>query len=170
MIPATHFGPIVDGKAWFVFESSPVHGVRRITDLDRPCDTCGGALGRNVYRDSNDPGCFVRCPDCIDGRHTFDVEVECEGPAGANIASTDGTFRRLMPVSVVPGMVLPIIDTSAMTDDELDDTPADFVEWDHPKNIVLWRDDRFVAHVGRQMPSAAAQVTGMWAVQVQVHS
>ena len=46
------------------------------------------------------------CPDCDGaGWHTFDIEVECDGPIGANIASTDGTFRRLYRASVVEGMV-----------------------------------------------------------------
>jgi hypothetical protein len=73
MIPATDIS--IDGDtAWLV--------VDHFDDLDRfvweeenvrPCDTCGGS---GYGEDSGGMGGRESCPDCIDGRHTFNIEVQ----------------------------------------------------------------------------------------------
>ena len=98
MIPATHWADNNDGTAWLVEEAAPDSPSGwPATRNDRPCDTCGGDCedGPNYHT----PIAW-HCPDCIDGRHTFDIEV-----VGY---SEHGRFTRTHRVSIVPGMVLPI--------------------------------------------------------------
>jgi len=102
-------------------------GVAHITKpLDRPCDTCDGT-GCDIdfcrecgdeYEDpcdrhaehvnqTDDDGC---CPACHgSGRHCFDIEVVTK--AGGRF--TPRTEYETLTVSVVPGMVLPIISWTA---------------------------------------------------------
>lgn len=114
MIPVDRINFTGDGHAWFV--TGTRGGSLEAAALDRPCDTCGGtgtvhcpgpsvkpqtqmqrnAAGLVMGRDY----CYGMhmghdCPDCIDGRHTFDIEVG-EGER------CHSTVHR---VSVVPGMV-----------------------------------------------------------------
>lgn len=107
MIAADRFHDNGDGTAWLLPRRCPddrapqgahwwrgdpcVFGYRA---LDRPCDTC----------DEHDPGWdhYGKCPDCIDGRHTFDIAVEC------SMYPPDECPHRFR-ASVVPGMVLPLV-------------------------------------------------------------
>ena len=70
MIPASHWHDNGDGTAWWVEPDGVDHAmVVYWRGLDRPCDTCGGDL--DLAEPEGD------CPDCIDGRHTFEIEVPC---------------------------------------------------------------------------------------------
>ena len=42
--------------------------------LNRPCDACGGRV--QMYWDHDPDLPMGKCISCIDGRHTFDLEVE----------------------------------------------------------------------------------------------
>ena len=115
MIPASSFGPIIDGKAWVVYLPNPVKRLDQWPRLDRPCDDCDGKSvngtddERDLWKDN-----------CINGRHTFTVEVEgrCDPMGHCCFAGCDllpcGCCRnaphlaqpvRTLRVSVVPGMV-----------------------------------------------------------------
>jgi hypothetical protein len=181
MIPADVFGPIVDGEAWWVVRKCPEpRGQQSMhTDcnvgakiLDRPCATCGGMpLGFDGFHD---------CPDCSGtGRHTFIVEVEneewhCETCNDSGISHTgdtasdcgycptDHTYR----VSVVPGMVLPIV---TMTQACSDDQPLPFIiapAIGYNAVIAGYPDAEHETVV--TLPSAAAP--GLWAVKLRVLS
>ena len=70
-----------------------------ITAFDRPCGTCNGeesneTVGRDIWY----------CPDCIDGRHTFEIEVDRWA-----LGNRHGPKAITLRVSVVPGVVLPIV-------------------------------------------------------------
>jgi hypothetical protein len=72
--------------------------------LDRPCDTCGGTLAQGQAPDD-------RCPDCGGtGRHTFTVEVGTYTPNGIPDDPSIAIYCERRRVSVVPGMVLPIVE------------------------------------------------------------
>jgi hypothetical protein len=102
MIPASHWHDNGDGTVWVVFNViAPEYDPW--TPYDRPCDTCHGARYDRA---------IAPCPDCDGtGRHTFTIEVD------------DGEYPLDRPLdfrcSVVPGMVLPIVDQ----DDGCPDTP-----------------------------------------------
>jgi hypothetical protein len=105
MIPADCWLDNGDGTGWWVLESTLVHGVRPIATLDRPCDTCDG---RKVlpWQPGELPGGGY-CPKCIDGRHTFEIEVSelvTNHPDHPNV----GRWQcRTLRVSI--GMVLEIV-------------------------------------------------------------
>jgi hypothetical protein len=119
MIPVDRITFTDDGHAWWIVK--PVHrmGVTNTVgddyddpswfmSLDRPCGTCDGhrwdwkrCADEDLQVD--DPVDYYPCPDCIDGRHTFDIEVE-------DVDEWDQSFSvNAYRVSVVPGMVLPIV-------------------------------------------------------------
>jgi hypothetical protein len=184
MIPATSFGPIVDGKAWVICPNEIEHDSDpdwlRLAfwhGSDRPCGTCGGKPWWEKHWWSTPHKDWLRtlpderfdlvastCPDCDGtGRHTFDIEVAWQ-------TEVDAYESERLRVSVVPGMVLPIVDCVGA-----------FAEvWENftPNPAVLWRRGN-VYNVGPKLlvgntltrialPPAAAP--GMWAVQVQVQS
>jgi hypothetical protein len=162
MIPADHFGPTVNGEAWWVMDEAPHSGLNAI---DRPCDTCDGSGlrvasspdGREVY---HGPGL---CPDCDGtGRHTFDIEVACEACGDRHdipIGNSSGgaTYR----VSVVLGMVLPIVDVV----DECPEHSHLCVFYDRRTNRWSFSDDTKLDPVTALPPDAKP---GMWAVKVAV--
>ena len=174
VIPADHITFTDDGHAWWVCK--PVHraGVTNTVGddyddpswfmwLDRPCDTCGGQ--GFLYMPEDGIPCEA---DCIDGRHTFDIEVECAVPMCANgvpgywedggeCGYCEGTTIRKLRVSVVPGMVLPV---NAILD----------LETAAPQFLVDEDGDVFGVGVGvddgDDFPPAAAP--GTWAVKLRV--
>lgn len=121
------------GHGWLPVCSEHSDGVQvvpgppaAIVALDKACERCGGrGFQIGGGRITNQA---VKCPDCIDGRHTFEITVPCgycgwdtSRPPGMIPESSGGTYlcsngcgtgtvtRR---VSIVPGMVLPIIENS----------------------------------------------------------
>ena len=107
MIPADHI--TIDGDtAWLVFGDDDNERMflpaEWATDLDRPCDTCDGHPPEWDH--------YGKCPDCIDGRHTFEIDVQtCDVyDCAACIGDGPGSHHRQRThrVSIVPGMVLPI--------------------------------------------------------------
>lgn len=148
MITADRFS--IDGDtAWLVFTDEPPFQLRCVEfwqDYDRPCDTCDGHPPEWDH--------YGKCPDCIAGRHTFDLIVEADHP----LIHLPGA-RIIHRVSIVPGMVLPI--------------EADSTDPLYPR--VVMRDDRkqvlvmpgYQRHdIPSRFPSAAAP--GMWAVKLRV--
>lgn len=100
MIPFDHWHDNGDGTAWLVksgFDSD--FPASRLSELDRPCDTC------SQYSGPND---VINRKDCIDGRHTFEVEVEHHDAAYMTYQTSEPSTRTYR-VSIVPGMVLPIL-------------------------------------------------------------
>jgi len=123
MIPADRFRLTDDGHAWWVVTEGLIESWK-VESPDRPCDSfrpvcnrIGPGFGKPDHRG---------CPDCNGtGRHTFDVEVECWNDCkrfGGRVPGwargsgwdwvpcwCDGTFKIALRVSVIPGMILPII-------------------------------------------------------------
>jgi hypothetical protein len=118
MIPRTaiHFNP--DGTAWLVTHecdcdhrlSVGCHLTYR--NLDDECRPCGG--DSNLwFRLGGSP-----CPDCDGtGRHTFTVDVAWQTEVDAYESETHR-------VSVVPGMVLPIVRGACPTPTNAEHRPA----------------------------------------------
>jgi hypothetical protein len=149
--------------------------------LDRPCETCNGRKAVEAeFWDLTDPNNhlgWVDCPDCHGtGRHTFAIDIKCPTYGDTHIGSvragtgrcehggcTGGilTFR----VSVVPGMVLPILTVGV--EGYPTDPPEQFV-WITKKGVlrVVNCVEKSDTHCG-QAPSAATK--GMYAVKLAVH-
>jgi hypothetical protein len=80
---------IIDGdEAWVVVAPDPKRGGISGQWLARPCNHCDGTEWLNVED--------INC-DCIDGRHTFDIEVE--HPAGLYYGHIK---RRAAVIEVLP--------------------------------------------------------------------
>lgn len=179
LTPADRITFTDDGHAWIVVDAHenfpPSPGEMVWAALDRPCDHCGALVragdqvidtegrrwvnGRSVAR--HEP---FRCPDCIDGRHTFDIEVVRRVfNGGAGGTSTD-TYR----VSVVPGMVLPIeeVDPPLVPYPDHDALVRYAGDASEPWFIYTEHDDMTDTVWG--VPPAAAP--GMWAVKLKVQS
>ena len=176
MIPATHFLPLHDGTAWVVFgdddNERDFFPAEWVTDLDRPCDTCDGTGAQNPdedYDDINiawavdvDTGPLYDCTaDCIDGRHTFDIEVPRHvAPMrdGIHIGTTV-----TLQVSIIPGMILPIRDNE-----------TDYGTPNHSGDMFICADGTAYIDTPEDymtditLPSAAAP--GMWAVKLRLCS
>ena len=170
MIPATHVHDDGDGTAWVVFgdddNERDFFPAEWVTDLDRPCDLCDGT-GANQpdedYDDINiawavddDTGPLYDCTACIDGRHTFDIEVPRHvAPMrdGIHIGTTV-TYR----VSIIPGMILPIGDRD-------DESTTALIFINEVGNAYLY-DPHQPINVPVTLPPAARP--GMWAVKLRV--
>jgi hypothetical protein len=160
MIPATSFQLNDDGTAWCVLANhAKMGGWPWWMALDRPCDTCGGDL--DLAEPEGD------CTDCIDGRHTFTVEVE---PFNAELA--DAFNLPFVPithrVSVVPGMVLPIVEEAGSKD-----IPGRVVTYNVQSGlggsvVRTWLWDGLEARESITLPPDARP--GMWAVLVKMAS
>ena len=190
MISADHFRDNGDGTAWWVLTENDCFIEWDIPRwFNRPCNLCdGGAF--EIDSGFNDGV----CPDCNGtGSHTFDVEVECwhdckrfggSVPGWARGSGwdwvpcwCDGTFKIALRVSIIPGMILPIIrgacpaptnsphrpahvHLAEPSDDNQDQSgickeDCDLV-WDNP-----WKSQNLVT-----LPPAARP--GMWAVKVRI--
>jgi hypothetical protein len=106
VIPADHISFNGDGTAWVVTERMMNTGLDAVVAgaFDRRCDTCGGTLAQGQAPDD-------RCPDCGGtGRHTFTVEVGTYTPNGIPDDPSIAIYCERRRVSVVPGMVLPIVE------------------------------------------------------------
>ena len=169
-IPADHWHANNDGTAWLIAQRcrddrAPqeahwgvghpcVYGCRA---LDRPCGTCDGR-GIAAVTSRGEDG-YDACPDCIDGRHTFEVEIDRSStlinfPPGTTMTQT-------LRVSIVPGMVLPIVEL--VTGGECPDSPhvcLPFDQW------CFYDGD--VSEEDIALPPAAKP--GMWAVKLAVQS
>jgi hypothetical protein len=157
MIPADQWLDNGDGTAWVATRATAEGAPYPIPfDLfDRPCDLC-------------DPHAWIGgkpdlpCGDCDGtGRHTFPIEVEHDGPTGAHIASSDGSFRRVYRVSVKPGMVLPIVEHEQWRLDPMFPVVTKVM-----LRYMLRRANGTCDWI--TLPSAAKP--GMWCVKLQVHS
>ena len=151
MIAADHIA--FDGDtAWLVME----HLEAWLGLKDRPCVTCTGTGLVPFGLPSNGP---ERCPDCIDGRHTFEIEVATSESKGF------GEFIDTYRVSIVPGMVLPIVDTLPESGYQVEGQRAVF-------NDPAWPGESFIRNIRGDIDGIAAlppaAKPGMWAVQLNV--
>ena len=146
MIPADHITSDGD-MAWLVVAADPDE-YGWAAALDRPCDTCGST--------APDAPFIQNCPDCINGRHTFEIEVSFG-------AMTRGF--RTHRASVVPGMVLPII-----ADCRSDRIPAQAcIEVVSASYIREWCwSDRWKRWQHRVVTLPPAAKPGMWAIQLKI--
>ena len=144
MIDVDHWHNCEDGTAWLV-TSQTVNGKPYLPlfpnghgytfeSLDRPCDGCDGEGFA-----SNEMVMGVDCPDCDgSGRHVFDLEVAWQTEVDA--------YEQAYRVSVVPGMVLPIVS-------EVDP-------------VFIAREEFPLITIDVTLPPAAT--TGLWAVKVRI--
>ena len=197
-IPASHIKFSDDRKtAWVVFDDDDNERLARsshafVSDLDRPCDTCGGS-GCNKGRPNPSHVDCIPCPACHgSGRPCFEIEVRTEctcerrtigGGAGwydhatdcpvrsikGYLASEGSHFVRTLAVSVVPGMVLPIVDEMDILNGAT--VPTTHIiyrrKWDDSVQTWLCIMTEPGASVVT-LPSAAAP--GMFAVRLNVHT
>jgi hypothetical protein len=165
MTPATHIRfNDAHTEAWMLAPDFASFMVYR--QIDRQCDMCYGR------------GTCVLCDGT--GRHTFTIDIECpvlafEGSAVHDhpdvnpcpVCSGVTTYR----VSVVPGMVLPIV---AWDEQKQIATLDHFIATGWKQNPEWAVEYRRGAHIGRQqkpitLPSAATPGKH-WAVKLEVHS
>lgn len=154
----------IDGDtAWVVVDR---HSKYQWSMLDRPCATC------ERYRQlpiDNQPT-TVRCPDCDGtGRHTFNEARKrciCNGDSPPDPACP-GIGPHTRTVSVVPGMVLPIMSPESCRSK----APERCIElWDRTRyggEAWLWLTYDQPHATMIDLPSAA--VPGMWAVKLNIH-
>jgi len=201
MIPASHIKFSDDRKtAWVVFDDDDNERLARssrafISDLDRPCSTCGGrgeVVVSGGYYTADDwpiPVRYGPCPDCHgSGRPCFEIEVRTEctcerrtigGGAGwydhatdcpvrsikGYLASDGWHFVRTLTVSVMKGTVALITDGTKPCDNG-----EAHIRDDGPGYLPM---NRWVAMPARgvgeyvRLPSAAAP--GMFAVLLDIH-
>jgi hypothetical protein len=145
-------------EAWLVreaWEVDPDH------DADRPCDRCFGEGVILVVNQGEEP-----CGVCNGtGRHPFDIEVAVEHTGTGWIADRHR-------VSVIPGMVLPIVKRHPIshysTLAEGETTRVILRSLPAPGGVVV----EYTNHSGAvvddlTLPPAAKP--GMWAVKLHVH-
>jgi hypothetical protein len=182
-IPKDHISFNDDGtEAWIVFMVMPPvtqEGSVRSPwfALNRPCDMCQGTAWSCIVE--TDEGDFMEdtCPDCIDGRHTFTIEVEqdrdawvCECSAIGRHHCVYNGWREVFPlsartyrVSVIPGMVLKMRQWQHPL-------PTDMT---YPCLIQMPKGYWLTAHTdsfsdGFQVPLPPAAAPGIWAVKLKV--
>lgn len=153
MIPADHIAFNDDGTTWLVFGDDDNERMflpaEWADDLDRPCDTCGGNWQDYLEPLDRDGNVVSPCPDCHGtGRHTFDIEVADERRPWPEHHKT---YR----VSIVPGMVLPIVDRRMQPTTPTG--PVILLGFNGPS---IWTES--TGHQPINLPPAAAP--GMWAV------
>ena len=179
-IPADHWHANNDGTAWLIAQRcrddrAPqeahwgvghpcVYGCRA---LDRPCGTCDGR-GIAAVTSRGEDGYDV-CPDCIDGRHTFTVEVACDFCNGntppPNVVAPPcwkcaGRKSGAHRVSIAPGMVLPVQADPSPGSAKIGFDGVSF--WHYNTTTEPWTHERVT------LPPAARP--GMWAVKLAVQS
>jgi len=159
MIPRDRILLDDDGYGWWVLGPWTQDDNPPIKQLDRPCDTCGGK--RCVENFSVQYG-WDRCPDCIDGRHTWTAEVSRN-----SMPMRDGVHQgrtRSVRLSVVPDMVLPIYGEHPCDWPEMltADRPCVIIKDDG--TAVLWDGAGDITSI--KMPDAAKPGES-WAVRVR---
>lgn len=153
MIPADHI-TIDKGTAWCAFKLDGPDRLAWWKYVDRPCDTCGGQDVRTL----NATGWHDHCTDCGGtGRHTFEIEVPGNvfGWGGKR-----GDEPHTLRVSVVPGVVLPIVDSA-----NSHDVPDDCIDL-RSGGITKHRCGPVWEPVDDFPPAAKP---GMWVVRLAVH-
>lgn len=130
-----------------------------LSELNRPCETCDGT-GKRQFVPAYEGGPprstrLPHCPDCINGRHTFDLSVE----------QHRGFFRTAYRAAIIE--VLPIIEPLPESGFQIHDSPAIFSD-------PNWRGEWFkrtargdVDGIGPK-DSLPAAAPGMHAVRLAV--
>lgn len=155
-----------DGEAWLVLEGHAVRGERRwdsrryMSDLDRPCSTCGGT--RKVPGMNRSPGDLLfPCPACNGtGRHTFDLEVEADYFLEPTHHHVLADVHR---VSVIEGMVPPIVADY----DESGPFPL-IVQDEDLRFYLVTAEDEAAGSDGAPITLPPAAAPGMFAVKLKV--
>lgn len=186
MTPADHWHDNGDGTAWLVFDDHAVRGDRwwdsrrYMSDLGRPCDTCGGfcRLRENAADSYGRP-----CPDCDGtGRHTFDVEVECSCACHRLHSKYPGLSRDALGqckrdgscvggtltyrASIVPGMVLPLVAI------DQHNTIGHYIVQTQPSGRCWELDNTdfpVKQHGDSDITLPAAAAPGIYAVKLRIH-
>ena len=180
-IPADHIKFSDDSTtAWWVVPEMSDPRAFDVTDalnLDRPCSTCDGDGREANAHDGTSYGDFTDCLDCHgSGRHCFDIAAD-QGWMQES-ASAGATLWHPRPVtltvSVVPGMVLPIVGVAC---------PGFTNDLDRPAHIHMAKsgetgmcvhnadmlyDSPWKSRNAVDLPFAAA--VGMFAVRLNVHT
>ena len=160
MIPASHIKFSDDRKtAWVVFDDDDNERLARsshafVSDLDRPCSTCGGH--GSIPNNRIGGGWMDDCEFCHgSGRPCFDIDVAPEYIAAG--WDWPGPSLHRLTVSVVEGMVLGPLDDGQFVGE------SDY--WYEEPNILRhFHDDQNDI----TLPDAAA--VGMFAVWFNVHT
>ena len=166
MIPAEDI--LIDGDtAWWIADGplrdSRYSSRRFIDDFDHPCMTCGGETNLTAA----DGETFVDCPDCIDGRRALEIEVECSFCRGGAWDSHCYKGTRTLTVSVVPGMVLPIMEIIPSQESWVEPWQA-IVGVPGLFSLYSWPGYGSAHGDWVRLPSSARP--GRWAVQLKVAS
>lgn len=149
MIPFDRWHDNGDGTAWMVV-TLPVSAAMQ--HFDRPCDcNCHDSAGPDVVEEC----------DCIDGRHTFPIEVSlCDTacPFSAHPASQ-------LRASIIPGMVIPIIDPGPCSPEVIPCIEL-WTKGTSAGDAWLWLDDQQRHALSVNLPDG--KQVGMYAVKVKV--
>jgi hypothetical protein len=158
VIPFDRWHDNGDGTAWMVV-TLPVSAAMQ--HFDRPCDcNCHDSAGPDVVEEC----------DCIDGRHTFTVEVE-HAANGCQIGSCrdqDSDLRygvHRLRVSIIPGMVIPIIDPGPCSPEVIPCIEL-WTKGTSAGDAWLWLDDQQRHALSVNLPDGKR--VGMYAVKVKV--
>jgi hypothetical protein len=165
-IPASSIHLNGDGTAWLIVDETPTGttaGRETAQRMARPCDSCNGDEWM-IEPDGDDPGCH--CDGCVNGRHTFTVEVECHicHNDPERIRWCSAAHWPTLRVSIREGMVLKVFDHPLRGGNrsgiELGNQDAD-----HESPNTRWWHGQW-SPLGELPPDAKS---GMWAVLLDVH-
>jgi hypothetical protein len=180
MIPATHIAIDAD-TAWWVVPPPGTQGAPGNVNatiagmLDRPCDRCDGDMVDGSHEAAlyyAYSGKITTCDDCDNtGRHTFTVDVAGCAHSMVDPCGDCGEVG-IIPhrVSVVPGMVLPIVNYD---DWQLHDEHPSCVVINYifaaKRHDILMGATRCGGATGEDITMPPAAAPGMWAVQLNIH-
>ena len=121
--------------------------------FNRPCVVCKG-LGRDIA------DLVTPCPDCIDGRHTFDIEVEADYFLGPMHHHVLAEVHRVHVLDVMP--IIDVPDTGYPHP-----KPEQFAYVSKAGSLrVVNCSAQTDTYIGKPPPDAAP---GQWLVRLAVH-
>lgn len=171
MIPATSF--LLDGDTALVVEYDRPGVLGGWCDHNRTCDTCGGTGWRSDHSTGCDRACGGKCGGtgiqecgCIDGRHTFTIEVEAYEVQPIGLARPKPATLTVHVIDVLPIYGQP--------DSPLPAGTGKWV-WHSPDDADPDRRGTFLCEIAGSetvmtpiaLPPDAAP--GKWLVRVKVH-
>lgn len=157
MIVSDHIIFNDDNTAWIVFDAHtnfpPTLGELKWVSFDCPCDICDGRgvlevtpMAWQMHDDIED------CTACFNGRYAFDITVQ--------------RYKQYVPaysalhfrVSIVPGMVLPIVDN-----------------WLKEESFIVPFSRGYMLHLASEHTAEMIDLppatnVGMWAVKIQFNN
>jgi hypothetical protein len=151
-----------DGTAWLVlYDDAKIGGWAWWKALDRPCDTCNG-FG-TIHDTGDSVANAYPCPNCINGRDTFTLEVGDWNQADHTVESYCELVTTLR-VSIREGMVLSIYGN----DHEHYDTSWIEIWPDGSTLLFVWSEGR-AEHFSEHITLPPDARPGMWAVLLDAH-